>query len=115
MLLKWIAHTWASSNLRKEEARTQRLLSQYDSEKAASDRRIAARKSDYQRKISVEAANKAVDELKAAGMQYNDVSPAEQERMRQAVKPTIEKFLNSYDPAIQKLFASETARVQAIK
>ena len=50
MLLKWIAHTWASSNLRKEEARTQRLLSQYDSEKAASDRRIAARKSDYQRK-----------------------------------------------------------------
>ena len=70
---------------------------------------------DYQRKISVEAANKAVDELKAAGMQYNDVSPAEQERMRQAVKPTIEKFLNSYDPAIQKLFASETARVQAIK
>lgn len=51
MFLKWIAHTWASSNLRKEEARTQRLLSQYDSEKAASDRRIAARKSDYQRKI----------------------------------------------------------------
>lgn len=70
---------------------------------------------DYQRKISVEAANKAVDELKAAGMQYNDVSPAEQERMRQAVKPTIEKFLNSYDPAIQKLFVSETARVQAMK
>lgn len=70
---------------------------------------------DYQRKISVEAANKAVDELKAAGMQFNDVSPAEQERMRQAVKPTIEKFLNSYDPAIQKLFASETARVQAMK
>ncbi|WP_153109269.1 TRAP transporter substrate-binding protein [Propionivibrio limicola] len=70
---------------------------------------------DYQRKISVEAAHKAVDELKAGGMQYNDLSPAEQERMRQAVKPTIEKFLASYDPAIQKLFASETARVQSIK
>ncbi|MDD2810332.1 hypothetical protein [Rhodoferax sp.] len=51
MLLKWIAHTWASSNLRKEEARTQRLLSRYDSEKAACDSRIADRKSDYQRKI----------------------------------------------------------------
>ena len=51
MLLKWFAHTWASSNLRKEEARTQRLLSQYDSEKAAADRRIATRKSDYQHKI----------------------------------------------------------------
>jgi hypothetical protein len=51
MLLKWIAHTWASSNLRKEEARTQRLLSRYDSEKAECDSRIADRKSDYQRKI----------------------------------------------------------------
>lgn len=70
---------------------------------------------DYQRKISVEAAQKAVDELKAAGMLFNDVSPSEQERMRQAVKPTIEKFLSSYDPAIQKLFASETTRVQAMK
>lgn len=70
---------------------------------------------DYQRKISVEAAHKAVDELKAAGMQFNEVSPAEQDRMRQAVKPTIEKFLSSYDPAIQKLFASETARVQTMK
>lgn len=70
---------------------------------------------DYQRKISVEAAHKAIDELKAAGMQFNEVSFAEQERMRQAVKPTIEKFLSSYDPAIQKLFASETARVQTMK
>lgn len=51
MFLKWIAHTWASSNLRKEEARTQRLLNQYDREKAAADCRIAARKSDYQRKL----------------------------------------------------------------
>lgn len=51
MLLKWIAHCWAGSNLRKEEARTQRLLNEYDSAKAQSERRIAKRQSDYQRRI----------------------------------------------------------------
>ena len=51
MLLKWIAHRWASSNLRKEEVRTQRLLSEYDSLKATTERRIANRKSDYQYRI----------------------------------------------------------------
>lgn len=70
---------------------------------------------DYQRKISVEDAKKSISVLKAAGMNYNEVSPAEQQRMRQAVKPTVDKFLSTYDPAIQKLFASETARVQAIE
>ena len=70
---------------------------------------------DYQRKISVEAAHQAIDALKAAGMEFNEVSLAEQDRMRQLVKPTVEKFLASYDPEIQKLFKSEAARVQNVK
>ena len=70
---------------------------------------------DYQRKVSVEAAHQAINELKAAGMQYNDVAPAEQERMRQAVKPIIDKFMASYEPEIQKLYTSEIARVLKIK
>ncbi len=78
-------------------------------------REAAIEARDYQRTISVDAAKKAIGQLQAAGMQYNEVPPAEQERMRQAVKPVIEKFLSSYDPAIQKLFVSETARVQSIK
>ena len=65
----------------------------------------------YQRQVSRAAAAKAVDELKAKGMQYNDVSPAEQARMRDIAKPVTEKFAASYDPAIVKLYQSELARV----
>lgn len=78
-------------------------------------REAAIEARDYQRQVSVAAAHKAVDELKAAGMQFNEVAPFEQERMRQAVKPNVDKFLGSYDPIIQKLYASETARVQGLK
>ena len=69
----------------------------------------------YQRQVSGAAAEKAVGELTAKGMQFNAVSAAEQERMRQIAKPVVEKALATYDPAIQKLYASEVARVQQIK
>jgi tripartite ATP-independent transporter DctP family solute receptor len=65
----------------------------------------------YQRQASRAAAAKAVDELKAKGMQYNDVSAAEQARMRDIAKPVTEKFAASYDPALVKLYQSELARV----
>ena len=82
-------------------------------QKILKDAAVEAR--DYQRKVSLAAAEDAVSELKKAGMQYNDVSPAEQERMRRAVQPVIDKFMSSYDPEIQKLYKSEVARVLTIK
>jgi tripartite ATP-independent transporter DctP family solute receptor len=82
-------------------------------QKILKDSVIEAR--EFQRRVSVAAAQKAVGELKEAGMQYNEVAPAEQARMRAAVKPIIDKFMASYDPAIQKLYTSELARVQALK
>lgn len=66
----------------------------------------------YQRKVSREAANKAVRELEAKGMQYNEVSPAEQARMRQIAKPVTDRFLASYDPAIVKLYKEQLSRLQ---
>jgi TRAP-type C4-dicarboxylate transport system substrate-binding protein len=65
----------------------------------------------YQRTQSRAAAQKAVAELQAKGMQYNEVAPAEQARMRTIAKPVTEKFAASYDPAIVKLYQSELARV----
>lgn len=65
----------------------------------------------YQRQVSRAAAQKAVAELKAKGMQYNEVSPAEQARMRDIAKPVTEKFAASYDPAMVKLYQSELAKV----
>jgi TRAP-type transport system periplasmic protein len=82
-------------------------------QKILQDAAIEAR--DYQRQVSRAAAEKAVGELTAKGMQFNEVSAAEQERMHQIAKPVVEKALATYDPAIQKLYASEVARVQQIK
>jgi TRAP-type C4-dicarboxylate transport system substrate-binding protein len=52
-----------------------------------------------------------VAELKAKGMQYNDIAPAELARMRAAVKPIYDKFSASYDPAAVALFKTELERV----
>ncbi|MEK8053070.1 TRAP transporter substrate-binding protein [Ideonella sp. DXS22W] len=66
----------------------------------------------YQRQVSRAAAQKAVGELQAKGMQYNELSPAEQARMRAIAKPVTEKFAASYDPVLVKLYNDELAKVQ---
>jgi tripartite ATP-independent transporter DctP family solute receptor len=66
----------------------------------------------YQRTASRAAAQKAVAELQAKGMQYNELSPAEQARMRAVAKPVAEKFAATYDPVLVKLYNDELARVQ---
>jgi len=70
---------------------------------------------DYQRQVSRAAADKAVGELTAKGMQFNEVAAAEQQRMREIAQPVVDKALATYEPAIQKLYASEVARVHQIK
>ena len=66
----------------------------------------------YQRQVSRAAAQKAVGELQARGMQFNEVAPAEQARMRQIVKPVTDKFAASYDAGTVKLYNDELARVR---
>lgn len=66
---------------------------------------------NYQRGVSREAASKALGELKAKGMNFNEIAPAEVARMRAAVKPVHDKFAASYDPAVMTLFRSELERV----
>jgi tripartite ATP-independent transporter DctP family solute receptor len=67
---------------------------------------------NYQRTASRAAAQKSLADLQAKGMQFNEVSPAEQARMRAIAKPVTDKFAASYDPAIVKLYHSELARIQ---
>ena len=64
----------------------------------------------YQRQVSRAAAEKAVGELQAKGMQYNEPSAAELARMGSIAKPVTERFAASYDPAIVKLYNSELAK-----
>jgi tripartite ATP-independent transporter DctP family solute receptor len=82
-------------------------------QKILQDAAIEAR--DYQRGVSREQANKAVDELKAKGMQVNELAPAELARMRDKAAPIAAKFSGDYDPATVKLFNSELDRVHALK
>ncbi|MBS7778350.1 TRAP transporter substrate-binding protein [Acidovorax sp. CCYZU-2555] len=66
----------------------------------------------YQRQVSRAAAQKAVGELQAKGLQYNELSAAEQARMQQIAKPVIDRFAATYDPAIVKLYNDELARIR---
>ena len=66
----------------------------------------------YQRQASRAAAQKAVDELKAKGMLYNELAPAELARMRTTAKAVTDKFMATYDPTVAKLYTDELARIQ---
>ncbi|GAB3764223.1 TRAP transporter substrate-binding protein [Ramlibacter monticola] len=67
---------------------------------------------NYQRTVSRAAAQKAVGDLQARGMKYNELKPGEQARMREIVKPVLAKFAASYDPAIVKLYETELAKAR---
>lgn len=69
---------------------------------------------EYQKEQTRIAADKALAELKAKGMQFTEITPAEQARMRQAVKPVAERFSADYDQAKVKLFNAELERVQKL-
>ncbi len=47
---------------------------------------------DYQRKVSREVDAKAIADIKATGMEVNELSPEETQKLRDAVKPLIDKF-----------------------
>ena len=68
----------------------------------------------FQRTFSRDASAKAVGELKAKGMLYNDIAPAELARMRAEVKPVHDKFAASYEPAVVTLFKTELERVSKL-
>jgi tripartite ATP-independent transporter DctP family solute receptor len=81
-------------------------------QKIMKDAAVEAR--DYQRQVSRDMAGKALAELKAKGMQVNELAPAEVTRMRTAVKPIHDKFSAEYDPAIVKTFQAEMAKIQGL-
>jgi tripartite ATP-independent transporter DctP family solute receptor len=66
----------------------------------------------YQRETSRAAAQSAVGELQAKGMQYNDVTPAERGHMSQIAKTVTDKLAATYDPAIVKLYNDELAKIR---
>jgi TRAP-type transport system periplasmic protein len=67
---------------------------------------------NYERQISRASSGKALAELKAKGMQVNELSPTELARMRAQLKPVSDKFAASYDPAFMRDFNAEMERIR---
>ena len=63
---------------------------------AAGDRKVmqdaCVEAGTYQRKLNREANQKILDQMKAAGIQFNELPAGEIARMRQELQPVIEKF-----------------------
>jgi TRAP-type transport system periplasmic protein len=59
-------------------------------------------------------SSKALGELTAKGMVYNDIPAAELAHMRAEVRPVYDKFSAAYDPAVVTLFKSELERISKL-
>lgn len=66
----------------------------------------------YQREVSRAAAQRAVSELQAKGMQYNELAAAERARMSQIARSVTDHAAANYDPALVKLYNDELARLR---
>jgi tripartite ATP-independent transporter DctP family solute receptor len=64
-----------------------------DEQKALQDCAVVGR--DEQRKVSRELSAQSLENIKKAGMQVNELAPAEQARLREAVKPVYERHADT--------------------
>ena len=71
-----------------------------------------AEASVYQREQTKIQSEKALAELKAKGMAFNEIAPAEYARMQAATKEVAGKFSAEFDPAKVKLFNEELERIR---
>ncbi|GEO17513.1 TRAP transporter substrate-binding protein [Microvirga aerophila] len=67
----------------------------------------AAESLEYQRQFSRSYSEKALEQLKTNGMQVNEVSQPERERMQKETRSVTEKILAQYDPELVKSFQNE--------
>ena len=75
-------------------------------------REAVAETRDYQREQTRIQAEKALTELKARGMTFNEIAPAEHARMQQATKAVAERFSADFDQGKVKLFNAELERLR---
>lgn len=68
---------------------------------------------DYQRKVAREMSEKSRQALIEHGMQINDIAPAELQRMRDKVKPVIEKYSAQVGADLVKSFYAELDKARA--
>jgi tripartite ATP-independent transporter DctP family solute receptor len=84
-----------------------------DEKKILNDSCAEAR--DYERQVSRDLDVKVLAEMKAKGLVVNDISAEERARMREKVKPVIEKFTNVVGPDLVKQAYAEIEKVRKQK
>lgn len=67
----------------------------------------------YERKVSREMDISSREALAKLGMQVNEVAPEEIERMREQVRPAMEKLIADYGPELMAEMTDEIAKVRA--
>lgn len=72
----------------------------------------AAEATAYQRQVSRQQASEALEDLKKAGMQVSEIAPAEMQRLRDKVKPVIDKYSASVGVDTVKALYAEIAKVR---
>jgi len=84
-----------------------------DEKKIFEEAAIEAR--DVQRKAARAMTEKSRKVMTDHGMQLNEIAPAELARMKEAVKPVVDKYAAQLDPALVKAFNAELERVKNLK
>jgi len=69
----------------------------------------------YERQVSRQRASEAIEELKTSGRQVTEIAPAELQRMRDKVKPVIDKYSAQVGPDTVKALYAEIAKVRGGK
>lgn len=70
---------------------------------------------DYERKASRDLDTKVLIEMKAKGLIVNDISPEERARMREKVKPVVEKYTNVIGAELVRQTYAEIEKVRQQK
>lgn len=66
----------------------------------------------FQTRFNREQGTKLVTELKAKGMLVNEIAPAEMARMREKVKPVVEKYTKQVGEDLMRLTTAEIAKAK---
>jgi tripartite ATP-independent transporter DctP family solute receptor len=82
-----------------------------DEQKVVQD--VGNRTREYQRTVSRSMVEQSLQDLRAKGMQINELSPAEMAKVRERVKPTVEKYTQSIGVATVQELDVEIAKFRA--
>lgn len=91
---------------------SKRMWDRLDAEEKQLVEAAAAEAKAYQRQVNRDAEAKTVEQLKAAGMQLVELSPAEMARLREKAQPVVRKFSDGVDPAALKELQAELEKAR---